>query len=327
MDVSSAVAAVPFHHEYPFDPSYGLGERELLRVEPPEPPRDFAAFWKERFENVSGRPTDVKLTLCGHQAHGEWLISELRYRSTDDFLIRGWALVPKEGEVRRGFVCLHGYGGISGPSFDLPLRDAVLFFPCLRGISASRHPKISEDPRWHVLHDIDQRERYIHGGCVEDTWLGVTALLEQFPQVEGRVGLLGISFGGGIGMLAMPWDERICRAHVEVPSFGHQALRLTLPTVGSGAAVIDFERKHGGVLDTLLYYDAAHAARFTEQPVHVAAALFDPMVAPPGQFAIYRALAGPRELYVLEAGHYEYPNQAKQRKELLHRIERHFEPI
>jgi cephalosporin-C deacetylase len=41
----------------------------------------------------------------------------------------------------------------------------------------------------------------------------------------------------------------------------------------------------------------------------VGAALFDPHVPPPGQFAVHNALAGPRELLVLRAGHFEYPGE------------------
>ena len=53
-----------------------------------------------------------------------------------------------------------------------------------------------------------------------------------------RLDYMGISFGGGIGALALPWDERFHRAHLNVPSFGHHPLRLTLPepdTTGSGS--------------------------------------------------------------------------------------------
>ncbi|MFZ0790482.1 MAG: hypothetical protein WAM94_12775 [Chromatiaceae bacterium] len=93
---------------------------------------------------------------------------------------------------------------------------------------------------------------------------------------------MGISFGSGIGALALPWEPRVARGHLNLPTFGHQPLRLRLPTVGSGAAVQAFARRNLHVAETLAYYDAAVAARLIRQPVHVAAALFDPAVAPPG---------------------------------------------
>lgn len=211
----------------------------------------------------------------------------------------------------------HGYGGISEPPLDLPREDAVYLVPCFRGLGLSRHPSIPEDPRRHVLHDIDRRHRYVLGGCVDDLWSGITALLGLFPHLQGHLGYLGISFGGGIGALALAWDERIGRGHLKVPTFGHQALRLALPTIGSGAAVQEHFRAHGHLLETLVYYDAAVAAGHIHQPMHVAAALFDPAVAPPGQFAVYSAIPGEKQLFVLEAGHVEHAHGARQEQELM----------
>ena len=129
---------------------------------------------------------------------------------------------------------------------------------------------------------------------------------------------LGISFGGGIGALAAPWDSRIDRLYVQVPSFGHQALRLTLPCVGCGEAVHGYQLHHPfNVMETLAYYDAASAARYLRIPTLVAAALFDPAVPPPGQFAIYNAIPESlRRLFLLEAGHFDHAGKEAGEREL-----------
>ncbi|WP_295438709.1 acetylxylan esterase [uncultured Thiodictyon sp.] len=127
-----------------------------------------------------------------------------------------------------------------------------------------------------MLHNIDQRSRYILGGCVEDVWTGVSALLGLVPELTGHLGYLGISLGGGIGAMALAWDERIAWGHLNVPSFGDQPRRLVLPSTGSAAAVQRYARTAGQVLETLAYYDSAVAARHIRQPMHVAAARFDP---------------------------------------------------
>ena len=43
----------------------------------------------------------------------------------------------------------------------------------------------------------------------------------------------------------------------------------------------------------------------------------NPAVPPPGQFAIYNALAGPKELYVLGAGHFDHAGTATDEARLL----------
>jgi cephalosporin-C deacetylase len=304
-------------HGYEFDPTYGYDLDALLAVEaPPEPP-GYAEFWSARHAKALAvdpaprlSPSDV--TRAGMR------ISEVRYRSTDDFAIRGWLLEPEDGRsIRGGFLVGHGYGGIERPDFELLCDDAVYFVPSPRGLGPSARPPISTDPCWHVLHDIQDRDRYILGGCVEDLWTGVSALLVLRPDLQDRLGFFGHSFGGGIGAMALAWDPRLSIAHLDVPTFGHQPLRLRLPTTGSAAAVQRHEQQHGRVLDTLAYFDAAVAAGRIEQPVHLAAALFDPVVVPPGQFAIYKALAGKKELFVRTAGHFTHDGSATEDRKLM----------
>lgn len=309
-----------------FDPSYGYTLEQLLSIAPPSQPQDFVDFWQSRYERV------VKLNPHPHlrynnEFHADFECYDINYRSTDNFEIGGWALIPKHTEITRGVIVGHGYGGRERPDFHLPIPGAAFLFPCFRGLSRSRCRPISDDPAFHVLHDIDKRDRYILGGCVEDLWLAVSALLELFPSVAGHIAYFGISFGGGIGALALPWDPRIQRAHFNVPSFGHYPLRLQLPTRGSAAAVQKFHREHGNTFATLSYYDAAVAGQYIKIPVHVAAALADPVVAPPGQFSIYNALSGGKKLFVLDMGHSDYPRQAVQEKALLSELQAFFREL
>lgn len=299
-----------------FDPSYGYTLEQLLRIVPPPQPRDFDAFWRSRYERAMQLEPQPRLTP-GNGSHPDYDCYDLAYRSTGDFEIGGWALVPKRGPVTRGVVVGHGYGGRDGPDYHLPIAGAAFLFPCFRGLSRSRRWPISDNPHYHVLHNIHKKDRYILGGCVEDLWLAVSALLRLFPAVAGHVAYLGISFGGGVGALALPWDLRIRRAHFNVPTFGHHPLRLQLPSTGSAAAVQAFQREHGHILDILSYYDAAVAAQHIRIPVHVAAALADPAVAPPGQFSIYNGLPREKRLFVLDKGHLDYPRRVEQENALL----------
>lgn len=306
-----------------FDPTYGYNLEQLLQIVPPPQPEGFVAFWQARYVRAMRLDPNQQLSPCG-SFHPDYECYDLSYCSTDDFKIGGWVLIPKHSPVTRGVVVGHGYGGWEGPDFDLPIPGAAFLFPCFRGLSRSKCWPISDNPSYHVLHNIDKRDQYILGGCVEDLWLAVSALLKLFPSVSGHVAYLGISFGGGIGALALPWDRRIQRAHFNVPSFGNQPLRLQLPTWGSVAAVQNYQRAHGNILATLNYYDAAVAAQHIQIPVHVAAALADPMVAPPGQFSVYNALPREKKLFVLDKGHSDYPGQAEQKKTLLSELQGFF---
>ncbi len=313
--------------QYNFDPSYGYTLDTLLNVDVFSEPRDFDRFWQQRYQKaVAINPQPITKLLSENSF--DWKVLEITYTSTDNFIITGWLLLPISGVIKRGFIVGHGYGGCNGPVFDFPFKDAAILFLCFRGLALSSHPSISAEPNWHVLHDIDNINRYILGGCVEDVWLGVSALLSLFPSLSGHLAYMGISFGAGIGVMAVAWDKRINKAHFNVPTFGHQMLRLKLQTNGSAHSVQQYYLTHKKqTIRTLKYYDAAIAAKRIKIPVHFACALYDPCVAPPGQFAIYNAVTKDKHLYVLEAGHHCYSNQVEQEKELIEQLDIFFNEI
>lgn len=173
---------------------------------------EFGAFWRTRYARALEVEPNPRLRISG-ETHPRFRVHDLEYNSTEGFPIRGWLLTPRVGSPRRGFVLGHGYGGIEVPPYDLPRDDGVYLVPCFRGLGRSQRPPISADPEWHVLHDIDSRDNHILGGCVDDVWVGVSTLLLLFPELVGHVGYLGISFGGGIGAMAMAWDARIASTY------------------------------------------------------------------------------------------------------------------
>lgn len=316
--MSQSSQCVHFSHSYDFDPRYGYSLEQLLEIKVPAPPADFADYWRQRYQRALQVAPCPQLQFL--KRHRGFEIYQIQYTSTDQTIIRGWLLLPVDQAIVQAIVIGHGYGGRDAPDFHIRIPGTALLFPCARGISLSRCETIPDDPAQHVVHQIDDRMRYVLGGCVEDIWLAVSSLLALYPQLQQRIHYMGISFGGGIGALALAWDPRIQKAHLNVPSFGHQMLRLQLKSIGSAEAMQRYAAKHPEVVDVLRYFDAASAAAFTTQPVHVAPALFDPVVAPPGQFAVYNAYQGSKALFVLDAGHFEYPGFLKQQRQLIKQL-------
>jgi cephalosporin-C deacetylase len=310
---------------YDFDPGYGLGIEALLAIEPPPAPAGFDDYWRVRHARATG--VDPKPRLGESKAsHPNWHVHDIVYSSTDGFQIGGWLLLPRAGTVTRGLVVGHGYGGRDQPDFDIPVTDTAVLFLCFRGLSRSRRPPISSDPAWHVLHDIDKPDRYILGGCVQDLWVAVSVLTQLYPALVGRIGYSGVSFGGGIGALAIAFDPRIDRGHLVVPTFGNMPLWLTLPTTGSGDAVRNYRKTHPDVLNTMRFFDSASAAARIAIPMLVAVARYDPVVAPPCQFSVANALSpsNHHEIFILDAGHVDYPGSEAQHTLLMEKVRRFF---
>jgi cephalosporin-C deacetylase len=289
---------------YPFDPTYGYTEADLMAVGCPPTPGDFADFWRGTFAAASlvePRPTR---TFQRRTPRGVVDLVEFDAWAGDGgepVRLGGWLTTPVDGPINCGLVVGHGYGGRSAPDPTPLVPGAAVLYPCARGFNRSAQADIPGVANEHVLHGIGSRETYVHRFNAVDLWAAASALIELMPATADQLCYGGASFGGGIGALMLPWDRRFRRAFLDYPSFGHHPIRLTLPCVGSGEAV----RRSGGVkhLPVLRYFDAATAAGHLTIPTLVAAALYDPAVPPPGQFAVHNCLAGERALFVRRDAH------------------------
>ena len=290
---------------YPFDPTYGYTEDQLMDVGcPPDAPADFATFWQATFaaaNAVPPRPTRREIKRTAKRVIHEVEFDAWAGDGVPPVRLGGWLTTPRDRPATCGLVVGHGYGGRAAPDPAPLVPDAAILYPCLRGFNRSVQLTIPGTANLHVLHGIDSPATYVHRFNAADLWAAASALIDCEPAAATNLGYAGASFGGGIGALMLPWDDRYRRAFLDYPSFGHHPIRLTLPCLGSGQAI----RDAGGArhLPVLQYFDAATAAGHCRVPTLVAAALYDPAVPPPGQFAIHNCLAGERALFVRRDAH------------------------
>lgn len=309
-------------HDHPFDPTAGYDEAALRAIRPPPAPSGFADFWRATRAATDAVPLRLERapSPLTHRTHQ---VSELRFDTLGGCRVGAWLLEPREGGCGRGLVIGHGYGGRTGPETGFLPRQTVALLPCAPGFDLSARPDLPAVADRHVLHGIADRETYLIRACVATLWSAAAALLALHPEVAGRLAYHGASFGGGLGALALPWDERYGDACLEVPTFGHHPLRLRCPGVGSGEAVRRWSVQHPEVAEVLRFYDAAIAAALIDRPVLCAPALFDPAVPPPGQWAVANAL--PRgEIVPFTAGHHDNPHGNREQRRLREALRRRF---
>lgn len=286
-----------------FDASYGYDLAGLRAIDPPEPVPGFAEHWRGRYTAALRVRPGLRRQAAG--TVGDHDLYTVRFTTTGGRVLGGWLAIPRSGPVRRGVIHSHGYGGRTAID-PLPLApDTAVLWPVARGLpSASTAPDLPSVGAEHVLVGIDSADTYILGGCAEDVWCAATALHEQVGPVP--LDYVGTSFGGGVGALALPWDDRFHSGTLQVPSFGHYDLRLQMPCTGSGESVRRHVEAHPQARAVLDFFDAAVAARYLDVPMLIGCALWDPAVPPPGQFAVLNAVAH-AEPFVLSAGHTDYP--------------------
>ncbi len=300
-------------HDFKFDPTCGYTQDQLLKITPPDnEPADFRAFWEEAYDRAMSMPLNIVSIRQIWSPNPDTEIFEVHYKSWDDAVIGAWLNRPKKSSG--GILYGYGYGNPSTPILD---DDFTVITPCLRGMGMSKHPEIPWLGHQHVLHGIESRETYVLLGCAVDLWLATSVMTEIYPDTAANIHYRGGSFGGGMGALAVPWDKRIRSAYLNVPTFGHNPLRLQFESTGSGESVRVYRQTHPECDAVLPYFDAAIAAGYFRVPVLVTPALFDPAVLPPGQFAVTNAIPEQfREVYIYPAGHYEVPENVPVREKV-----------
>lgn len=287
-----------------FDGSYGHTLESLRRVEPVPASPGFDERWL-RWRAEAREVDSAPEVQDSWQAAGR-TVSIIEYSGVDGLRLRAWLVSPERGRSARvGVVYGHGYGGRTDVDLDRVPADAAAVFSLARGLGdLNVGVGAPADVASHVLAGIADPERYVLGLCARDLW----QLADSLHALVGEVPLyyVGESFGGGIGALALPWDERYVGATLGVPSFGQYDERLAVECLGSGESVRRHVLSHPAARATLRWFDASTALLFATVPVRVEAALWDQYVPPAGQFGVAAAVRD-LELFVLPAGHAEYP--------------------
>lgn len=301
-------ASPPFPEWFPhaaFDGSYGFTLESLRDVVPVATPAGFAERWQRWRDDA--RKVDAAPRVLSSQERGRRRVSLIELSGVDGVRLRAWYVEPLAGAARVGIVHSHGYGGRDRVEFARVPSDAVAIFPVARGLgSLNSGVGAPEEVSEHVIAGLSDPDAYVPGLCARDLWLAADALV----SLAGELPLyyIGESFGGGIGALAVPWDDRYVGATLGVPTFGQYDERLAVPCLGSGEHQREWVRRHPEARDQLRLFDASTSAQFFTIPVRIEAALWDQSVPPQGQFAVANAVPDALlELTVLPAGHAEYP--------------------
>lgn len=287
-------------HDFDFDPTCGYSEKDLLAMSPPDnEPADFKEFWKDVYQQTLAISAKVKMREIW-SPEADVKCYELHYKSLDGLEVGAWLSRPEKS--KGGIVVGHGYGNCPTPSL---VKDFTVITPCSRGFSLSNNADIPWVTAEHVVHGIESKETYVIKGAVADIWRATSVLLELFPDTQSNLNYSGGSYGGGLGALAMAWEKRVRTCWLNVPTFGHTPEFFEFKCVGSANAIQDYYKKHPDVIKVLAYFNATAAAKYISIPTLVSPALFDPVVLPPGQFAINNAIPEKyRTTVILLCGHF-----------------------
>lgn len=268
-------------------------------------PADFNAYWDKVVADA--KAAEPKLVrLDSRYSTGTVNVYRIRMEA-DGTTCFGWLAVPKFPGRYPGILFLPGehmsYISPNTPNIPLAACGFVVLSiePTGQSVEGPVIPLIKQmythpnDPATFGLRAIIMR------------YLRAITALSEIPEVDShRLGVAGISLGGGLSMLLAALDERVWAAAPDVPYYcdiesGQSLPGWPYPEVREYLA--QHQDQQEAVMQTLRYYDVANFADRLTCPVLISAGIDDRYSQPAGIFAVNNRLAGPHTLKLYLADH------------------------
>lgn len=279
----------------------------------PNPPEGFESFWHDLATRAEAFPLSYELR-SQTRFHTDGHEVKLVDFQGQEGVLHGWVAIPRVAEgVSPGMLWLapysrwsmlpNAYGtrpGIASLSFNFFGEEAF-------------HEEVYSPARGYFAEGVESPETWIFGRMAFDAIVAGRVLAAMDLVDGGRIGVSGMSQGGGMSIwLGAVWP--VVKAVVaEMPFLGgmdwvlgqnrpfRYPLKELTDVMQSSAEMGDKVRR------TVSYFDTVNLAAHCQVPTRVTLGLKDPAVRPEQARAVFAALRGEKELEELDWGHDWHP--------------------
>jgi len=289
-------------------PIFDMPLEELRKYRPSQTKRpDFDRFWDETLALAADLPLNVRLEPVEYPAVGV-RVFKMWYEGWDHARICGWYLLPEQDPPFPALVQYHGYSGNKGEIYALLpwiLQGYAVLALDVRGQSGeSTDPTVYSSGHvlgWMTQGILDEHEYYYRGVFV-DCIRALDALATR-PEIDmSRVGVMGISQGGGLTLAVAALDHRPILAMPEVPYLCHYRRAVLMAEKNPYLEFADYLRRYPDreerVFRTLTYFDNLNLADRIRCPVLITVGLQDTICPPSTIFAVYNHLECEKEIKI-----------------------------
>ncbi|MCX6024286.1 MAG: acetylxylan esterase [Chloroflexi bacterium] len=238
------------------------------------PSEEMRHFWGQTRAELDAIPmeaaTELWEPLCDRGINAE----RVTLTSFDGVRLRGWHFTPTDPAPAHGWPAL-----LTVPSYTgrvaLPQHMARYGYAVLalypRGQGESEHewalPQSSK-----LTYQLTDRSRYYYRGAYMDCVRGIDFLISRPEVDEARVGMYGLSQGGGLTLATAALDYRVRAAVAWIPflcNFSVAAGLTSEPYAELNAYLAEHPGERAAAMETLAWFDALHLADGIEAPVLV----------------------------------------------------------
>ena len=288
---------------------------ELVVYDPPTTKEaDFDAFWAETLAESAATPLRPEIRPVNYPALGV-KVFEVFYDGWRGARICGWYLVPDGGPNLPALVQYHGYSGSKGDIYRY-LMWALQGYAVL-AVDTRGQSGMSTDPGpysgghvkgWMTQGITDPQEYYYRGAYVD--CVRALDFVQAQPEVDAdRIGITGMSQGGGLTVAVAALDSRPIVAMPEMPYLCHYRravdMAVRLPYLEISDYLKRWPDRFDQVWRTLSYFDNMNLADRISCPVLMNVGQVDDICPPSTVYATYNKIRAPKEMKVFPYHNHE----------------------
>ncbi len=309
-------------------PSIDMPLAELWDYRPPlTRPDDFDAYWSEALSMSQAQPLDAKIIPRSYPADGVALY-EIELPGFDGGTTFCQLMKPVSKTSLPAVVFYHGYSG-AGPTPFMLLPWACQGYAALsvdcRG-QGGRSADGAVYPGGHrpgfMTQGIEHAKQYYYRYLYLDCVRALDWLAEQDDVDASRIGITGVSQGGGLTLAVAALSDRPKLAIPEVPYLCHFRRSVDIAARGPYGEISDWLRTRPETAEaswrTLGYVDCMNLADRIRCRTVVTVGLWDDICPPSSVFAAYNHVQAEKRIEVFDfLGHESPPHFAETRFELM----------
>ena len=276
-------------------------------------PDDFSAFWKSTYAQLQQIDVDIERHPYEPQESPDIAAEIVSFNSLGKARISAYFLQWQDDQPRPLVINSHGYGGRCRPRWEWAKQGVNVLSVDIRGFgiseSALPHPS-----RWgYVLTGIETPETSVIRQAVCDYMQAAHVGQELCNNRVRSTVYEGVSFSGGLALMAQAISQQADLLAIGVPTFGWAEGRNLFVQSGSGAEISKYlAQRPDHVEDTMVvlrYFDAVNFADQVDCPVLLALGLEDDVVPAKTVYAIANHLHVAYELLEFPVTHSDGPEE------------------
>lgn len=296
-------------------PGTGLGPAVTDLRPPLTRPHDYVDFWTGTLDELDRVDPDPVTGRSGGDT--SVVLSTVVFRSLGGAGISGYLLRHVDDASRPLVVHAHGYNSESAVRRDVAAAGCHVLGFDVRGFGRSRAAVPDPSPHGWIATGLESPATSVLRAAVCDYVRAIEvgrSLLAEHPVP--RIVAHGVSFAGGLAVLAQGHRPAADLLAVGVPTFGWFPGRRQLRPGGSGAelnAYLDAcpPGARRAAEDALHYFDAVNAAGLVRAPAVVGVGRVDSVVPPETVYAVVNHLPTTPEVWELPVSHSDAPEEAE----------------